>query len=302
MISDFEQHLANVLGSRLPAPFAGRVEVAPGPVTGPGPEILLGVQQIEPAHADIGSQRPETVPGSDDRRRVMRLRCTIGIEVRPHSGQGRQQQMQGVEAALYVLDAQDLRDGSALVEEDDQGFLIQEMHVVESQVCLDPDKTGAPPVGLTLNAEGWFWPIGEPGETGIQIGEVRLRGAILPLSITPPRPYLTAGGAGVKLTLRVGTVGPLRTSDQVEPLPPLPFGSLALTLVDPGGRPGAGTLSGGTAGEGDAHLVALSDGGASVTYIPPAEATIEVLTVALDDGQDGPGIELGQFTLDVQEA
>lgn len=302
MISDFEQRLADVLGARLPTPFTGRVDVAPGPVSGSGPEILLGVRQIEYAATDMGSRRPEVVPGSDDRRRILRLRCTVGIEVHPHSGQGRQQQMQGVEAALYVLDAPDLRDGSALVEEGDQGFLIQEMHLIESSVPLDPGDTDAPPVEVTLGAEGWFWPAGEPGEAGIQIGEVRLRGAVLPLEITPPRPRLIAGGPAVDLTLRVGATGPLRVSDPDTPLPPLPFGALALALVDAGGRPGAGALSGGTDGEGGAHLVTLTDGSATVTYTPPAEAATDVLVVALDDGLDGLGIELGRFVLDVQEA
>jgi hypothetical protein len=301
MISDFEQRLADVLGSRLPAPFTGRVAVAPDPVPGPGPDILLGVQQAEPAEADIGSQRPEVVPGSADRRRILRLRCSVGIEIHPVASAGREQQMQGVDAILYTLDELDFQDGTALTEVGDQGFLIQEMQIIESIVPLDPAADDAPPVSLALSAEGWFWPAGEAGEAGVQIGEVRIRGAILPLEIIPANPKLTSGGAPIELTLRLGTTGPLRI-DGEDGLPPLPFGSLALALFDPGGRPGAGVLSGGTAGTGDAHLVDLADGTATFTYTPPTEAATDVLVVALDDGEDGMGVELGQFTLEVREA
>jgi hypothetical protein len=301
MISDFERRLADVLGTRLPAPFAGRAAVAPDPIPGPGPVILLGVRQAEPAEADMGGQRPEVVPGSGDRRRVLRLRCSVDIEVHPSASEGREQQMQGIDAALYALDGPDFQDGTALAEEGDQGFLIQEMRIVESVVPLDPEAEDASPVGLTLSAEGWFWPIGEAGEAGVQIGEVRIRGAVLPLEIAPAAPRLTAGGAPVELTLRLGTAGPLRLGDQAV-LPPLPFGSLALALFDPGGRPGAGTLAGGTAGAGSAHLVELADGAATFTYTPPAEAATDVLVVALDNGEDGLGVELGQFTLEVREA
>ena len=156
MISDFEQRLADVLGTRLPAPFAGRVEVAPVSPSGPHPMIVLGVQQVEHAVADIGSQRPEIVPGSDDRRRVLRLKCSVGIEIHPGAGDDREQQMQGVDVALYALDAPDFQDGSALVEEGDSGFLIQKMAIVEALAPLDPEAPEASPVGLTLSAEGWF--------------------------------------------------------------------------------------------------------------------------------------------------
>jgi hypothetical protein len=301
LLSEFEARLAEVLGSRLPAPFAGRVSVAPG--TGPAnqPAVILGVQQAEPVEPDIGSRRPEIVPGSGDFRRVLRLACTVGLEVRPATNQGRTQQMQGLDALLYTLDEPDLRDGTALAGAADPGFFIQRMRLTAHQApFLAEDETLA---RLTLCAEGWFWPVGQAGETGIAIGEVRIRGVRLPLealmAATP-----AAGGPAVELTLRLTPAGTLRVTGPAgsPPGPPLPFGSLAVALFGPGMRPAAGSLDGVTPGADGVGLVTLSEGAATLAYVPPAEPAVDELVVALEDGAGGLGVELGRLLIDVREA
>ncbi|HXG24643.1 MAG TPA: hypothetical protein VNJ09_08830 [Chthonomonadales bacterium] len=301
MIAAFEQRLADVLGTRLPAPFGGRVRLPPGEEAPEDPQIIVGVERMEPVDPDLGSVRPEIAPGSADFRRVMRLDCTVTLEVHPGAGGGRAQQMQGLDAALYALDASDFRDGSALRGVGDPGFLIQSLRITGASAPLDPTARNAPPVGLTLRAEGWFWPAGIPGEEGVEIGEVRVRGATLPILLSPAAPELIAGGAAVDFTLRFGATGTLASTGAEEPTGTLPFGNLALLLVGAGGRAGAGTLSGGTPGAEGVHLVAVTEGVATVRYTPPAEAVTDTLVVTLDSGAGEPGIELARFTLRVRE-
>jgi hypothetical protein len=230
----------------------------------------------------------------------VRLRCSVGVAVRPANNQGREQQLRGLDAALYALEAPDLRDGSALAGAADPGFQISTMRVVDARAPLDPTAADAPAVGLTLSAEGWFWPIGVAGEAGVAIGEIRVREALLPVEIAPARPDLVAGGPPVELRLRVVAAGTLRLDGAATTL--LPFGALALALAGPGGRPGAGTLAGGADGTAGVRLAPLVDSAATITYTPPAEAATDELVVALDDGAGGQGDVVGRFPLKVREA
>ncbi|MGE0824802.1 MAG: hypothetical protein AB7P18_22120 [Candidatus Binatia bacterium] len=303
MISDFERALANVLGSRLPSPFGGAVEVAPGNPGGPMPKVIVGVLRTEIVSPEFLATRPEVVPGATAPRRVLRLRCQVGMEVRPRPGSGRSQQMLGVDALLYLLDAPELRNGTAITGDPDPGFLIQQLQIVDSQSPLDPTREDVPAVGVQAQVEGWFWPIGVPGQTGQPIGEVRVRETILPFEVAPLTPELRAGGEAVDLTFRIGTIGLLRLHVGANPLPRLPFGALAFVLFGPGGTPGAGTLSGGVAGNGGVQLVTLSPAGeAVIRYTPPAEAVTDELRVALDNGAGGLGVEVGRLTLRVRSA
>jgi hypothetical protein len=301
MISEFEQRLAEVLGTRLPAPFAGRVQVAPGAAPGSQPRVLVGVQQADQSEPEMGSRRPELAPGSNDPRRVMRLQCVAGLTVQPGTGEGRGQQMLGLDAALYALDAPDFRDGSALRGgAPDPGFLIQRLRLGGGAAPLDPSAPNAAPVGLTLLAEGWFWPVGVTGEAGRAIGEVRIRGALLPVELVPAVPVLVANGGPVELTVRIRSFGVLRVSEAAQP--GLPFGVIGLGLVGPGGQPGAGALSGGAAGANGVRLLNLTDEAATVTYTPPAQSATDELIVALHDGSGGLGVELGRVVLHVRDA
>src|SRR5215472_19314570 len=110
MISDFESRLAEVLGSRMPAPFGGRASVAPPAAQSADPQVVVGVRQVVVAEPDIGSRRLEVVPASAEPRRILRLDCTVGIQVVPGKDKGRSQQLLGVDAALYTVDAPDFRD------------------------------------------------------------------------------------------------------------------------------------------------------------------------------------------------
>ena len=111
MIAEFEQRLAEVLGGVLPAPFGGRVQVAPGTVPASQPAVLLGVTHAERLADDIGGNPHALAPGVDEPRRVLRLRCTVALEVRAANGAGREQQVEGLDAALYALDDPVFRHG-----------------------------------------------------------------------------------------------------------------------------------------------------------------------------------------------
>ncbi|HEY3185149.1 MAG TPA: hypothetical protein VGJ77_20075 [Gaiellaceae bacterium] len=295
MITEFEQRLATVLGGRLPDPFANRVFV--GPTTETPPFVLVGVTRAERVEPELGAQRTEVVPGAVNPRRVLRLRCTVGLEVRPEAAAGRAQQLRAVDAALYALDARDFQNGTALPEAADPGFFIQDLRVAESVTPIDPAATAAPPVGVTLQAEGWFWPPGAAGEAGQPIGEVRVRGVALPIEIAPDPPRAVAGGDPLELTLRVGGTGRISSSGT-----PLPFGALALALTGAEGAAPAGALTGGDDGEDGVRLVGLVDGAAEATYTPPAAPAVDELVVALDDGAGALGVELARTAIVVRSA
>jgi len=290
MIADFEQRLADVLGARLPAPFGGNVVPAPGEA-GADPLIAVGVRHFEPLDEGFGAP-PELVPGASDPRRVARLRCTVALAV--HGASDRASALRGIDDVLYAVDAPDLRDGSALrTDSGDPGFLIDALALATGDVA---DDVTAAPTEVAVVAQGWFWPAGTPGETGVVIGEVRVRGAVLPIEIIPAAPALAAGGPPQALTLRVRPAGLLRLGGST----PLPFGQVAVQLFAPGRRPGAGTLTGGTAGAAGSRLLTLDDGVATFTYVPPAAAAVDELVIALENGAGGPGVELGNFTLRVR--
>jgi hypothetical protein len=81
-----------------------------------------------------------------------------------------------------------------------------------------------------------------------------------------------------------------------------PFGEVVLRLTDAGGRPGAGTLAGGVAGPGGSRRVPLSNSAASFQYTPPADAAVDILHVAFDNGEGGAGSEIGRLPLRVRGA
>ena len=81
-----------------------------------------------------------------------------------------------------------------------------------------------------------------------------------------------------------------------------PFGDVVLRLTDAGGRPGAGTLAGGTAGPDGSRLVPLSNGAASFQYTPPANAAVDLLHVSFENGEGAAGDEIGQLPLRVRTA
>jgi hypothetical protein len=293
VISELEQRLADVISSRLPAPFGGRVFPASDvPAPDGTPRIVVAVRRAERVEPDVGSARPERTDGTGVKR-VVRLVCTVELEVRAASSGGRAQELAGVDAALYVLDAPEFRTGAALAASGDLGFLATSTRLLETSV---PDGGAR----VTLTVDGWFWPAGAEGVTGAPIAEVRVRGAVLPI-VVEPASRLVAGGAPVSLAIRFLPAGRLRLVEGTPP-PPLPFGWLALRVVDAGGRPGAGTLSGGVAGTDGVELAEIHDGVAEIVYTPPGETAIDHLVISLDDGEGNAGVELGRYTLRVKGA
>lgn len=295
MISDFEARLAEVLGTRIGAPFVGRVDVAPGPALEPAPRVILGVTAAESLDPDLGSaRRNEVVPGAAVPRRAMRLRCTVSLEARADPID-RPAQLQALDALLYALDVRDLRDGSGLTDAvTDRGFVIHEISPVQLGAPLEPDDDA--PVALRLTATGLFWPIGVVGEAGTIIGEIRFRGSVLPLEVTPADPLLVAGGSAVELTIRFTTAGILLKSNPPS-IAKLPFDAIAVALTSAGGKPGKGTLGGGTATPSGLRILPVAGDAATLTYTPPAAAGTDELIVGFEDGEGGMGIEIGRVPL-----
>jgi hypothetical protein len=296
VIAEFEQRFAAVLGPRLDGVFANRVEVAPGSVD--PPRIVLAVTRVEPLEPDFGSRRREPVEAhGDDFRRVLRLRCTVGLEVEASADGGRAEERAGLDDALFALDAADLQDGTALDATGDPGFVIQELRIVDSSSPLADDTRA-----ITVRATGWFWPVGAPTEAGERIGEVQLREALLPVELVPAAPPLVAGGPAVELAVRVATTPLIRIKEGAPPAA-LPFGELAVRAADDAGGPGAGSLSGGADVGDGTRMVELVDGAATVTYTPPADPVVDYLLVELDSRDDGGRrVRVGRVPLTVRGA
>lgn len=284
MLSDFETRLADVIGSRLAAPLAGAVDVSPGRAAS---RIVLGITSAQRLDDDLLSLRAERVPGDVAPRRVLKLRCTVELDAKIPGGGGRADQMVAIENALYLLDDGSMRDGSALLPGDnsDPGFLIRSMTVTGS----------LPPQSITVDAEGFFWPKGTTGQSGPAIQQARIRSALLPLLLDPQPTALVAGGQATDFTITFGATGTTTlTKDAIQNSD---YGTLVISVVDAGGRPGKGTLAGGNAGPGGTRIYPVSDGSVLLSYTPPAQPASEFLVITLDDSAGGPGIELGHFLI-----
>ena len=288
MLSEFERRLANVLGARLPLTFRGGVDIAPGRDDA---QVVLSVRHVEPLDEHLFGMRPEVVPGAPTHRRVMRLRCDVGLDVRLLADQPRATQMRELDTVLYELDEPGFRSGARLRPTDgaDPGFLVQQMFVSLSD----------PPQSITLRAEGLFWPPDAPGETGVKIDFAQVRVSVQPIILVPARPRLNAGGETIELVIEFGATGTMRI-ERGGRVTSLPFGSVVVGVEDAGGRPGAGTLAGGNAGPSGSRTIAVTGGRAAFQYTPPAQPAVDHLVVSLDDGEGGIGVELGRFPLEVR--
>jgi hypothetical protein len=200
--------------------------------------------------------------------------------------------MQALDQTIYLLGDAKLRDGSALLPADnsDPGFLIRKMDLLSAE----------PPGSVLLDVEGLFWPVGVAGEDGKPIVRADIRAAFLPVTLTPSQPKLVAGGAAQDFTLEFGTVGTMRISN--DGVTNAPFGGVIVSLVDAGGRQGAGTLSGGNAGPNSSRIIAVADGAASVRYTPPAQPALDLLVVSLEDPPGQANLNLATFWLQVRGA
>lgn len=288
MLSTFERRLADALGTRLPDPFRGLVDVTPGRDEA---QVVLSVRHVEPLDEHLFGVRSEIVPGAPTQRRVVRLRCDVGFEVRLLNNQTRLQQLRALERVIYALDEPGFKSGAPLQPTDgsDPGFLVQRMFVSVSE----------PPSSVTMRAEGLFWPPDTPGQTGIAITRAQLRVSMQPVRLIPEQPRLTAGGDAVDFVIVFGAAGTLSIESGGR-VTSLPFGAVVVAVEDAGGRAGAGVLSGGADGPGGARAIQVVSGRAAMQYTPPAQPALDQLVVSLDDGEGGIGIELGRFPLNVQ--
>ncbi len=299
MVSDFESHLATVLGAQLPAPFGGTVAVA-----GDGdsahatePRIYVGVYKTRGLPRDFGVNRTVLVPGVSDRINVLSLKVFININVVPAQSADRVQQLQGIEQINYLLARESFQTGIALVDAGDQGFQIHSLSVDEGVVTVANAPEENRPAGLSVAAEGIFWPMGISGETGIDIDEIRMRGLTMDIRLEPAAPYLNAGGAATTLILMIDSTASHRLGGDNTPLT---FDRITVDLLQPDGQPGAGSLAGGTAGLENTRHLAITDGVATVVYTPPGTATKDLLRVGFDDGDDGRGKVVKQVLIEVR--
>jgi hypothetical protein len=286
MLREFERRLADVLGAGLPVPSAGAVDVVPGR---PESQVLVSVVRAVPADGDFLSSRTERVPGADGLRRIVRLRCEVSLEVRQQDGQTRDDRIGAFDTLLFFVNDPAFRSGRSLDGGDpDPGFFLHQLVMTGCE----------PPAALSLNAEGFFWPVGTLGETGEPIERIRTRLVAEPLLLEPPAPLLVAGGPPIDLVVRLGGEGGMDV--RAGEVSRQPFGELVLRLTDAGGRPGAGTLAGGAAGPSGSRRVVFANGAAPFQYTPPAGAAVDILHVSFENGEGGAGSEIGQLPLRVR--
>ena len=295
MISDFEARLADRLGQKISSP----VDVAPGSDPGANVRVVLGVVAAQLLDPDLGSRRDEIVPGDAAPRRALRMECTVSLEARSNPVD-RVKQMKTLDEALFALDAADFRSGAVLADgANDLGFVIHDMQPSGFAAPLTPVEPDTP-VAISVTAKGLFWPVGTKGQAGDVIGEIHFRGAAIAVEIFPANPRFLAGTAAVDLTIFFTVAAMVIKKGSVTPLP---FNTVVLTLAGAGGKPAAGTLTGGTDGKTPAlRIVPVKDGSATIKYTPPSKPAADDLIVALDDGNNGLGIEIGRATLTTRSA
>ena len=295
MLSEFEQQFRTTLRTRLPAEIRDHVQVATGSTNQKG--ILVGIRSAEPVPEEFGSVRSEIAPGVNVPRRVARLRCMLDCSLVPVNGsQDRAILMTWLGQILYLLDDSEVRTGTAFTSDAaDPGFLIQSMKIegLESPFEIhanEPDR-----LQLSLTADGWFWPVGEPGQAGVEIGEIRIRGAIYPLLLTPANPVFVANGPALNLTISFDARGTSRIT--ASGLDSESFGNLAARLEKEDGTAGAGILSGGTPGDSGIRLLPVTDDHVELIYTPPAIPGKDILLLSIDDNESSNGLDIARFTL-----
>lgn len=290
MLAAFETRLAEVLGASLAAPFTGRVTVAPQTAAGDGPIVQVSVGAVRRIEPDLGAFRQEQPPGLPTRRRVARLEADVAIRVTAagDDGGGRPQVVSGVDALLYLLDDAEFRSGEALAQPGDQGFLLHSLHINGASV---PDDSSTARIDLT--ASGWFWPVGEPGAAGIEVGEVHVRQFSLPVILQTPG--LVAGAGAADLSVGFGRAGTMQV--EADAVSTLPFGQVSVSVLSPDGSPGAGALGGGAAGGPGERLLDVGAGGAAFTYTPPAGPGVDILVLRAVQADGGAGVEIARFDL-----
>jgi len=290
MISDFETRLVSLLGAQLPAPFTGTVERAAGNDTAHDsePRIYLGAYKIQAEPKGFGGNRRVAVPGVSDRIRVLSATVYVNINVLPANNEDRRQQLQGIEQLRYLLDDESFQTGAALLDAGDQGFRIDRVGVIDSVIEVTNAPDADRPSGMTLMAEGIFWPIGVSGEAGVAIDEMRIRGLLVDLQLGSALPTLSAGDSAIDIQVRVPKITILD------------FDRIAIDLIQADGQAGAGSLAGGRAGTGTVRLIDIVSDTATFRYTPPAEPVTEFLQVGYDDGDSGLGTVVKQFRLEVR--
>ncbi|MBU1054945.1 MAG: hypothetical protein KKC46_14120 [Proteobacteria bacterium] len=179
MITEFQSGLADLLNTRLQAPFSGTVIVSDGSkiTTSNQVVISLGVISVKPGEADMGNRRPLIVPGNDDPRAVLYLSCMVSLLCYPSNSGARAQCVQGIESMLYVLNAFEVKNGSSFPQDADPGYLIQNLLPKEAtlpSVTLTDREYGE----IKIEALGWFWPVGTPGITGEPIKQIPITATI----------------------------------------------------------------------------------------------------------------------------
>jgi hypothetical protein len=215
------------------------------------------------------------------------------------TGQGRAQQADGVQQVLWALDDPDVRTGAALADGTDRGFVLDQLAITGGTTPLDPAADPLVAMAATATASGWFWPVGLAGAVGRVIGQVSVRGVVLPVLVSPTAPAGTPGGPPVDITVTVQVAASTQLTAAGAAGQPLPFTALIATLRGASGTAATGTLVGGSGGSTTLRTYPVTEGTATVTYQPPGQGASDVLAVALDDGAGGAGVVIGSVPIEV---
>ena len=168
---------------------------------------------------------------------------------------------------------------------------------------VTPEQPGQGLPAVELRAEGWFWPPNTPGVAGVAITSALVRTAMLPIGLQPWPLSLRPGDPAVALTLRIGSLGPRciisRTVAITSSRESRRGRQARASVLFPGGgggsggRPGAGSVSGGTAGPQGSRLVTVSADTAAFTYQPPGAPADDQLVVCVARADTGAGASVG---------
>ena len=296
MLSNFETQFQSALRSKLAASVRPRVQIATGAQNQTG--VLIGVTDAQPVFEDFKSRRNETTPGSADPKRIMRLRCHVQCRFIPiDNTEDRGALIQLLDQVMYALDDDDFRSGEAFdTENTDRGFVIRSTQL--TSITSPIKDTSDDDVCIALQCDGWFWPVGQAGQAGVEIGQIRIRGSVQPLMLIPAEPMALVNGPNLTLSIQFDARGTtLLGADGTDADT---FGELKVRLQKADGTLGSGVLAGGVSGSDHDQVLAVVDGQATFQYTPPSAAGRDFLVVSFS-GNDGTQPErIGSYAIETR--
>jgi hypothetical protein len=306
MLGALEQRLEGLVGEVL-ADRAGVTVVSAGSGAPPAPGaavVEVGVAVLRAAVGFEPSTRP-VPPGSDETRRIRPVR--LGFEARVRVTRrpadeaddavatSRRLLLDDLALIGHALDAPEIRDGSAFVDEAvDEGYRVLEFGLGEGSVgtaSTDDALRGE----WSYRGRAEVWPPTPPEETGLIAGVSAILAA-QPLSVVADDQAVPAGGS---TRLRVRGVAPRRLADGAA----TPVGQAIAVRVrsrHPAARRGRIT-TGADGSEAGVRIVPVGELETTVEYaapetLPPG-APVEHVEIFLARGDGRRGLLLGSIAI-----